>query len=56
MRSWTWDAYWQNGRTQRTQLVNDNRHLNAYNYAIDAVFDNRDSALPASQRRIECTA
>ena len=35
--SWTWDAYYQFGQTDRTQFVNDNRHLNAYNFAIDAV-------------------
>lgn len=35
--SWTWDAYYQYGKTDRTQFVNDNRHLIAYNLAIDAV-------------------
>lgn len=35
--SWTWDGYYQFGQTDRTQFVNDNRHLNAYNFAIDAV-------------------
>ena len=35
--SWTWDAYYQYGDTLRTQLVNDNVHLNRYNFAIDSV-------------------
>jgi outer membrane receptor protein involved in Fe transport len=35
--SWTWDGYYQYGKTDRSQLVADNRHLNAYNFAIDAV-------------------
>jgi hypothetical protein len=39
--SWTWDGYFQYGVTDRSQLVADNRHLNAYNYAIDAVIDTR---------------
>ncbi|MEY4762929.1 MAG: hypothetical protein RLZZ200_2785 [Pseudomonadota bacterium] len=39
--SWTWDAYFQYGHTDRSQLVNDNRHLNAYNYAVDSVIDSR---------------
>jgi outer membrane receptor protein involved in Fe transport len=52
--SWTWDTYAQYGESERTQLVNDNRHLNAYDFAADAVFDNRDAALPINQRRIEC--
>jgi iron complex outermembrane recepter protein len=39
--SWTWDGYVQYGRTDRSQLVDDNRHLNAYDLAIDSVIDNR---------------
>ena len=39
--SWTWDGYFQYGVTDRSQLVADNRHLNAYNYAIDSVIDTR---------------
>jgi iron complex outermembrane recepter protein len=39
--SWTWDGYFQYGRTDRSQLVADNRHLNAYSLAIDSVIDNR---------------
>jgi iron complex outermembrane recepter protein len=52
--SWTWDAYWQYGETERTQLVNDNKHSDANAFAIDAVFDSRDAALPVASRRIEC--
>ncbi len=52
--SWTWDAYWQYGQTERSQLVNDNKHSDANAFAIDAVFDSRDSALPVAARRIEC--
>lgn len=52
--SWTWDSYAQYGESERTQWVNDNRHLNAYNLAQDAVFDDRDAALPMAARRIEC--
>jgi iron complex outermembrane recepter protein len=39
--SWTWEGYYQFGETDRQQLVADNRHLNAYNMAVDAVVDNR---------------
>jgi iron complex outermembrane recepter protein len=35
--SWKWDAYVQLGEADREQLVADNRHLNAYLMAIDAV-------------------
>src|SRR5215471_15776186 len=37
--SWTWDAYYQWGTTDREQLVADNRHLNAYLMAVDSVLD-----------------
>ncbi len=37
--SWGWDGYYQYGKTQREQLVADNRHLNQYSMAIDAVKD-----------------
>ena len=37
--SWTWDLYVSHGHTKRVQLVNDNPHLNALNYALDAVVD-----------------
>src|SRR6185295_12624334 len=37
--SWGWDGYYQYGKTTREQLVNDNRHLNQYLMAIDAVKD-----------------
>jgi iron complex outermembrane receptor protein len=38
--SWGWDGYYQYGLTDRRQLVVDNRHLNAYNYAADSVLVN----------------
>jgi outer membrane receptor protein involved in Fe transport len=37
--SWTWDAYYQHGESDRTQLVRDLVHENRYNYAIDTVLD-----------------
>ena len=37
--SWTWDSYYQYGKTDREQLVADNRHLNAYLMAVDSVLD-----------------
>jgi outer membrane receptor protein involved in Fe transport len=37
--SWTWDAYYQYGLTQRDQLVQDNRHSETYLMAIDSVID-----------------
>jgi iron complex outermembrane recepter protein len=52
--TWDWNGYYQYGKSERTQLVADNRHLNAYDFANDPVFDSRDSALPVAQRRIEC--
>jgi outer membrane receptor protein involved in Fe transport len=52
--SWTWDGYYQYGETERSQLVNDNKHSDANAFAIDAVFDDRDAALPINARRIEC--
>jgi outer membrane receptor protein involved in Fe transport len=39
--SWTWDAYYQWGESDRTQLVRDLVHANRYNYAMDTVIDNR---------------
>jgi outer membrane receptor protein involved in Fe transport len=38
--TWTWDGYLQYGKTEREQIVFDNRHLNAYNLAIDSVIVN----------------
>jgi outer membrane receptor protein involved in Fe transport len=35
--TWTWDAYYQWGESEREQLVNDIPHANRYNYAIDTV-------------------
>jgi len=38
--SWAWDGYLQYGKTEREQLVVDNRHLNAYNLATDSIIVN----------------
>jgi outer membrane receptor protein involved in Fe transport len=35
--SWTWDAYYQVGRTERSQLVHDNLHNNATTLALNVV-------------------
>jgi len=37
--SWTWDGYYQIGRTNREQLVNDNLHNNAATLALNVVTD-----------------
>ena len=54
--SWTWDGYYQYGKSVRNQLVADNRHLNAYDFAADAVFSDQAAfaSLPLTQRPIEC--
>jgi iron complex outermembrane receptor protein len=54
--SWTWDGYVQYGKSERTQTVYDNRHLNAYDFAADAVFSDQAqyAGLPLAQRPIEC--
>jgi len=38
--TWVWDGYFQYGKTEREQIVFDNRHLNAYNLALDSVVVN----------------
>ncbi len=35
--SWTWDAYYQTGESDRQQNVLDNRHARAFDFALDAV-------------------
>jgi outer membrane receptor protein involved in Fe transport len=37
--SWTWDGYYQFGRTNREQLVHDNLHNNATSLALNVVTD-----------------
>lgn len=37
--TWTWDAYYQWGKSERVQLVRDLAHENRYNYAIDTVLN-----------------
>jgi outer membrane receptor protein involved in Fe transport len=39
--SWSWDAYYQWGESDRTQLVRDLQHANRMAYALDTVIDNR---------------
>jgi outer membrane receptor protein involved in Fe transport len=39
--SWSWDAYYQWGESDRTQLVRDLMHANRMAYALDTVIDNR---------------
>jgi outer membrane receptor protein involved in Fe transport len=39
--TWTWDAYYQWGESDRTQLVYDLQHANRLAYALDTVIDNR---------------
>ena len=38
--SWTWDGYYEYGHTYRTQLVENNIHLNEQNLALDSVLVN----------------
>lgn len=35
--TWTWDAYYQIGESDRNQNVLDNRHARAFDFALDAV-------------------
>jgi outer membrane receptor protein involved in Fe transport len=35
--TWTWDAYYQFGESDRNQNVLDNRHARAFDFALDAV-------------------
>jgi iron complex outermembrane recepter protein len=37
--TWSWDAYYQSGESEREQLVRDLVHANMYNYAIDTVLN-----------------
>jgi outer membrane receptor protein involved in Fe transport len=43
--TWTWDAYYQYGESEREQAVWDNRHLNRYVYGFDAVLDASGNAV-----------
>ncbi len=42
--SWTWDGYYQFGRTNREQLVHDNLHNNATALALNVVDGSGDGA------------
>jgi iron complex outermembrane receptor protein len=37
--TWSWQGYYQYGKTDREQLVWDNRHSNAYLMAVDSIID-----------------
>jgi outer membrane receptor protein involved in Fe transport len=47
--SWTWDGYYQIGRTNREQLVHDNLHNNATSLALNAATDASGKTVCASQ-------
>ena len=47
--TWSWDAYYQFGKTDRRQLVQDNRHLIATLMATDTVIDTRTGSPTAGQ-------
>ncbi|HVY80132.1 MAG TPA: TonB-dependent receptor [Steroidobacteraceae bacterium] len=47
--SWTWDGYYQIGRTNREQLVHDNLHNNATSLALNAALDANGNIVCASQ-------
>lgn len=51
--SWTWDAYYQWGESDRMQMVRDLVHENRYNYAIDTVLDG--SGQPACRSAVDPT-
>jgi iron complex outermembrane receptor protein len=52
--SWTWDGYYQIGRTDREQLVNDNLHNNAATLAFNVVTD-PSSGNPACAAKLDPT-
>ncbi len=47
--SWTWDGYYQIGRTDREQLVHDNLHNNATSLALNAAKDASGKTVCAAQ-------
>ncbi len=52
--SWTWDAYYQWGKSERVQLVRDLAYENRYNYAIDSVLNAQGQ--PACRTAVDPTA
>ena len=49
--TWTWDAYYQWGESERMQRVRDLVHENMYNYAMDTVLDG--SGQPACRSAVD---
>jgi iron complex outermembrane recepter protein len=47
--TWTWDAYYQYGKTERSQIGNGYRTNWRYDFAIDAVIDNRVGSATVGQ-------
>jgi outer membrane receptor protein involved in Fe transport len=43
--TWTWDAYYQFGRTERSQIVNDSLSSKRMTMAVDAVLDGSGNAV-----------
>lgn len=43
--TWTWDAYYQYGKSDRSQLVNGNIQLERFGFALDAVDDGTGKAV-----------
>jgi outer membrane receptor protein involved in Fe transport len=52
--TWTWDAYYQWGKSERVQLVRDLAYENRYNYAIDSVLNAQGQ--PACRSAVDATA
>jgi iron complex outermembrane recepter protein len=52
--SWTWDAYYQWGKSERVQMVRDLAYENRYNYAIDSVLNAQGQ--PACRSAVDPTA
>ncbi len=52
--TWTWDAYYQYGKSERVQMVRDLAYENRYNYAIDSVLNAQGQ--PACRSAVDATA
>jgi len=53
--TWSWDAYYQVGRTDRGQLVHDNLHNNATSLALEVITDPA-TGQPACNAKVNPTA
>jgi iron complex outermembrane receptor protein len=47
--TWTWDAYYQYGRTERSQILNDNLSSKRMTMAVDSIIDDRVGAATFGQ-------